>query len=63
MSKIAELREKSDHDLKLMLDDIARERFNLRMQLAMGKQPRPHLFAQAKLTVARIKTILNERQA
>ena len=60
--KIEEIRSKTDDELHGLLADLARELFNLRMQRAMSKQPKPHLFAIAKTTAARIKTVLTERR-
>ncbi|MDD3516711.1 MAG: 50S ribosomal protein L29 [Chromatiales bacterium] len=58
-----ELRQKSVEDLKKELLDIRREQFSMRMQRGVGQAPRPHQFGNARKTIARIKTILNERSA
>lgn len=60
--KAAELREKSVDALKEELLELRREQFKLRMQLGMGETPRPHQFKRARLDIARIKTILNEKE-
>lgn len=63
MSKISnELREKSPESLREELLAIKREQFNLRMQKATGQESKPHLIRQARKNVARIKTILTEKE-
>lgn len=63
MSKITnELREKSPESLREELLAIKREQFNLRMQKATGQESKPHLIRQARKNVARIKTILTEKE-
>lgn len=57
---IQEIRKKSVAELRDMLSDLYRELFNLRMQKAMEKQPRPHLIKQARRTIAKIKTVIQE---
>lgn len=57
--KTAELRQKSDAELREEVENLLREQFNLRMQ---REQVRPHLFKTARRTVARIKTLLRERK-
>lgn len=57
--KTAELRQKSDAELRQEVENLLREQFNLRMQ---QEQVRPHLFKTARRTVARIKTLLRERK-
>lgn len=57
-----ELREKSPEDLRDELLAIKREQFNLRMQKASGQDSKPHLMREARKNVARIKTILTEKE-
>lgn len=59
--KAAELREKSVDELKADLVTTLEEQFKLRMQAASGQQVQTHLFKQGRRTIARIKTILNEK--
>ncbi|OGT63460.1 MAG: 50S ribosomal protein L29 [Gammaproteobacteria bacterium RIFCSPHIGHO2_12_FULL_45_12] len=59
--KATDLRAKSVEELKGELIASLRERFNLRIQRGSGQPPKQHLFKQVKLTIARIKTILNEK--
>lgn len=60
--KVAELREKSADALKDELLELRREQFNLRMQQGMGETPRPHNFKRVRRDIARLKTILNEKE-
>lgn len=59
----SQLREKSPEELQTELVATLKEQFNLRMQRAMGQTPKPHLLQQAKLKVARIKTLMKEKGA
>jgi large subunit ribosomal protein L29 len=42
--------------------DLRREQFNLRMQSATGQGVRTHEFGRIRKDVARLKTILRERE-
>lgn len=57
-----ELREKSADELKQEKLDLLREQFNLRMQKSTGQLAKPHLFKQVRRNIARINTILGEKQ-
>jgi large subunit ribosomal protein L29 len=56
-----EYRKKSIEELNEELLALLKERFNLKMQKGAGQAPKPHLFKKAKLSIARIKTILKEK--
>ena len=58
----AELRLKSVDELKEMLGNAHREQFNLRVQRATGQLANPSSFKKVGRSIARIKTILNEKQ-
>ena len=60
--KIEEYRKKTSEELKNELNNLIKERFNLRIQRGSGLNPKPHLFAINKKSIARIKTILNEKK-
>ena len=60
---IKEYREKSNTELIQELDILIKERFTLRIQRGTGLNPKPHLFSINKKSIARIKTILNEKKA
>ena len=57
----SELRDKSVDDLNSELYELLREQFNLRMQQATGQLAKPHLVKQVRRNIARIKTVLNEK--
>ncbi len=56
-----ELRDKSTDELKLEMDGLLREQFNLRMQKGTGQLSRPDQVKKVRRNIARIKTILNEK--
>ena len=60
--KAGELREKSSEDLNKQLLELLREQFNLRMQKASGQLTRSYLLGQTRKDIARVKTILKEKQ-
>ena len=60
--KIEEYRKKTSEELKKELNNLVKERFNLRIQRGSGLNPKPHLFAINKKSIARIKTILHEKK-
>ncbi len=59
--KANELREKSVDDLNKELLELTREKFNLRMQTATGQMNRTHQLKNVRRSIARVKTILNEK--
>lgn len=61
--KIVDLRNKSIDELKALLLTISKEQFNLRFQRAAGETPSSAKFRQLRRVVARIKTLLAEKQA
>ena len=60
--KASELRDKSPQELGDELLKLRKEQFNLRMQKASGQLGQPHLLAEARRDIARIKTILAEKR-
>ncbi len=58
----AELREKSVEELSAELVELRREQFNLRMQVATGDMNQNHQHKRVRKDIARVKTILNEKQ-
>ena len=59
---INELRNKSVDELRQELLDLMKERFNLRMQKGMSEMLRPHLYKQVNRNIARVKTLLKEKE-
>ena len=42
--------------------ELLRDQFNLRMQKATGQLAQTHLLGQVRRDIARVKTVLNEKQ-
>ena len=62
MSKAQELRELSLNELDQKLLESKHELFNLRFQLATGKQDNSARLGQVRREIARISTVLRERE-
>jgi large subunit ribosomal protein L29 len=60
--KAADLRRKQPDELLKMLGDMRREQFNLRMQQGNGQLARSSQVRTVRRDIARIQTILNEKQ-
>ncbi len=60
--KASELRQKSEADLQQELQGLLREQFNLRMQSGTGQLAKPHLIKNVRKSIARVKTLLNEKK-
>jgi len=58
-----ELRTRSVPELADELIKLRKEQFALRMQRATGQQPKPDQFGKVRRNIARLKTVLRERQA
>jgi large subunit ribosomal protein L29 len=61
-TKVADVRAKSDDELKAMVLDLRREQFNLRFQRASGQLEATGRIKAVRRDIARAKTILGERQ-
>lgn len=58
-----ELRSKSVDELDALLLEYSKELFNLRMQRGLSANSvKPHLFGQVKKNIARVKTIMREKE-
>ena len=57
-----ELRARGDDELRKELVDLHREAFNLRMQKGMGQMSRPSQVKKVRRDIARLKTVLSERE-
>ncbi|MBQ6906796.1 MAG: 50S ribosomal protein L29 [Clostridia bacterium] len=60
--KVTELRELSVQELNDKLKECKEELFNLRFQLAINQLDNPKKISDVKKTIARIKTIIHERE-
>ena len=61
MSKPAELRDQTDEQLELLLNDVQNNLFRLRLQSETERLEAPSEIVKAKREIARIKTILRLR--
>jgi large subunit ribosomal protein L29 len=61
MSKIEDMRVKSDDQLAADLGELKREAFNLRFQGATGQLEKPARIREVRRGIARIKTLQTER--
>jgi large subunit ribosomal protein L29 len=61
--KAADVRTKTDDELKDQLTDLRKESFNLRFQAASGQLEKTSQMRHVRRDIARIKTILGERVA
>lgn len=62
MEKIEKLRELSDAELQQKERELKRQLFNVRFAVSTGQQDNTALLTQLKRQLARVKTILRERQ-
>jgi large subunit ribosomal protein L29 len=58
-----EIREMSVDDLKVKIDELTRERFNLRFRSATESIENPMRFRDLRRDIARMQTILREKEA
>jgi large subunit ribosomal protein L29 len=63
MTKIRDLRNLSEGELKAKETSLIQELFSLNQQRYSGRVEKPHLFRQIRKDIAKIKTILNEQSA
>ena len=61
MSKTEDLRTKTDDQLETDLGELKREAFNLRFQSATNQLEKPSRIREVRRTIAKIKTLQNER--
>ena len=57
-----DLRKKEETDLREELSGLLREQFNLRMQRGIGQLAAPHELRRVRRDIARVRTVLNEKQ-
>ena len=61
MAKKEDLGVKTDDQLATQLGELKREQFNLRFQSATNQLEKPSRVKEVRRTIARIKTLQNER--
>ena len=59
---IKEIRDKSNTELLNEIESLKEELFNLRFQQATGQLENPARMKEVKKTIARIKTVITERE-
>ena len=62
MAVAADLRQKSDDELKDELQKLKREQLNLRFQRASGQLEATSLVGDVRRDIARINTVMTERR-
>ncbi|MBV1799276.1 50S ribosomal protein L29 [Siccirubricoccus sp. G192] len=62
MTKIGDIRVKTPDELQAQLLDLRKEQFNLRFQRATGQLEATGRIKVVRRDIARIKTIMSERQ-
>ncbi len=62
MSKPTELRDQTDEQLDLLLKEVQHNLFRLRLQSETERLEAPSEIVKAKREIARIKTILRQRE-
>ena len=61
--KAAELKTLTDDELNAKLKELKTELFNLRFQHAINQLDNPHKITEVKRDIARVMTILQEKNA
>ena len=61
--KAAELKNMSAEELNAKLKELKGELFNLRFQHAINQLENPHKIADVKKDIARVMTVLNQKNA
>ena len=59
--KINDLRKKSSSELETQIEELSKEKFNLRFQASNGQLTNTGRVKEVRKGIAKIKTILNER--
>lgn len=58
-----ELRAKNVSELREELSGLLQEQFNLRMQRGIGQLAHPHQLRRVRRDIARVRTVLNEKNS
>jgi large subunit ribosomal protein L29 len=57
-----DLRAKKESELREELSGLLQEQFNLRMQRGIGQLAKPHELRRVRRDIARVRTVLTEKQ-
>lgn len=60
--KVNDIREMTDVELEQKVKDFKEELFNLRFQIATGQLDNPMRIGEVRKSIARVKTIIRERE-
>ena len=60
--KINEIKDLTTEELNVKVEELKAELFNLRFQHATNQLDNPRVITEVKRTIARVKTILRERE-
>ncbi|MBR2137947.1 MAG: 50S ribosomal protein L29 [Bacilli bacterium] len=60
--KMVEIRKLATEDLNKKLEEIKKELFNLKFSAATGNLEKPHRIKELRHEVAKIKTVIRERE-
>ena len=60
--KVKELKEMTMDELNQQLEEISKERFNLKLQQVSGQLENPARIKELRRSVARIRTIQNQKK-
>lgn len=60
--KINDIRKMSTEDINKKIVELKEELFNLRFSASTGSLEKPHRIKELRHTVARLKTVLKERE-
>ena len=60
--KINEIKDLTTEELNVKVEELKAELFNLRFQHATNQLDYPRVITEVKRTIARVKTILRERE-
>lgn len=60
--KINEIKDLTTEELNQKIDELKAELFNLRFQHATNQLDNPRVITEVKKSIARVKTILRERE-
>jgi ribosomal protein L29 len=60
--KVSELKTKSVDELKVMVTDLKKERFNLRFQAAAGEAVNASRWRAARKEIAQALTLINQKK-
>lgn len=60
--KTSELRDKTVAELQAQLEQLRKDQFGQRMQKVTGQLGQTHLLKEVRRDIARVKTIISEKQ-